>query len=101
MANAKIHYMGNGNNGPRGGHLYVFHCPGCGHSHPFEVNAPNGAGWNWNGSFDKPTFVPSLMVERGGKQQCHLFVTDGRIRFLEDCHHRLAGQTVDLPDWDG
>jgi hypothetical protein len=29
-----------------------------------------------------------------------LFVTDGRIQFLGDCTHALAGQTVDLPDWE-
>jgi hypothetical protein len=30
---------------------------------------------------------------------CHSFVRDGRIEFLSDCTHRLAGQTVDLPDF--
>lgn len=30
---------------------------------------------------------------------CHSFVTDGRIQFLGDCTHALAGQTVDLPTW--
>jgi len=30
---------------------------------------------------------------------CHSFVTDGRIQFLSDCSHHLAGQTVDLPAW--
>lgn len=29
---------------------------------------------------------------------CHSFVTDGRIQFLSDCTHSLAGQTVDLPE---
>lgn len=28
---------------------------------------------------------------------CHSFVTDGRIQFLGDCTHDLAGKTVDLP----
>lgn len=32
---------------------------------------------------------------------CHSFVTDGRIQFLGDCTHALAGLTVDLPDWPG
>lgn len=32
---------------------------------------------------------------------CHSFVTDGRIQFLSDCSHALAGQTVDLPDFPG
>lgn len=30
---------------------------------------------------------------------CHSFVRDGRIQFLNDCTHALAGQTVDLPEW--
>ncbi len=31
--------------------------------------------------------------------RCHTFITDGRIQFLGDCSHKLAGQTVDLPAW--
>jgi hypothetical protein len=100
MDGAKIHYMGDGNVGPRGGKLYVFHCPGCGFGHPFEIDAPNGAGWTWNGSLDRPTFTPSLMVARGTPTQCHVWVTDGKIQFLADSHHALAGRTVDLPDWE-
>jgi hypothetical protein len=94
----KIHYMGDGNAGPRGGKLYVFHCPGCRYSHPFEVGGADG--WTWNGSFEKPSFQPSLMVARGTEQQCHSFVTDGLILFFHDSRHALAGQTVELPDWD-
>ncbi len=30
---------------------------------------------------------------------CHTFVTDGRIQFLGDCTHALAGQTVDMAPW--
>lgn len=30
--------------------------------------------------------------------RCHSFVRDGRIQFLADCTHALAGQTVDLPE---
>lgn len=99
----KIHYFGANNLGPRGGKLYVFHCPGCKYGHPFEVDAPNGTGWTWNGSLDKPTFTPSLLVHGGGigtHPRCHSFVTDGRIQFLSDCEHALANQTVELPDWD-
>jgi hypothetical protein len=92
--------MGDGNVGPRGGKLYLFHCPGCGHGHPFEIDAPNGAGWTWNGSLDRPTFTPSLKVNGGTPTQCHVRVTDGKIQFLADSHHALAGKTVDLPDWE-
>lgn len=78
------------------GRLLVFHCPGCGYDHPFE--APR---WKWNGSFDKPTFEPSLLVNKDTPaMRCHSFVMDGRILFLSDCFHSLKNTTVDLPEWD-
>lgn len=93
--------MGDSNLGPRRGKLYVFHCPGCGYSHPFEINAPGGNGWTWNGSMDKPTFSPSLLVAGDyPENRCHSYVREGQIQFLNDCHHALKGQTVDIPDWD-
>ena len=30
---------------------------------------------------------------------CHSFVRNGKIEFLGDCTHDMAGQTVDLPIW--
>jgi hypothetical protein len=30
---------------------------------------------------------------------CHVFVENGKIRFLDDCTHELAGKTVDIPVW--
>ena len=85
------------------GRLFVFHCPGCGYSHPFHTVGDPAIRpqWAWNGSMDAPTFTPSLgvfMTEPA--MRCHSFVTDGRIQFLADSHHKLAGQTVDLPDWE-
>jgi hypothetical protein len=65
-----------------------------------------GAQWGWNGSLDKPTFTPSILVKANYTSPnrlddiCHSFVTDGKIQFLGDCTHELAGQTVDLPDWE-
>lgn len=89
----KIHHFGEG---PRGGQVYVFHCPGCESGHPFEV--PH---WEWNGSMTAPTFRPSLLCNGSNSQRrCHSFVTDGKIEFLTDCYHSLAGQTVEIPDWD-
>lgn len=32
--------------------------------------------------------------------RCHSFIEGGRIRFLSDCSHALAGQTVELPEID-
>lgn len=93
---------------------YRFTCPGCGSEHSIAVR-PHlnhcGAGWVFNGNMDTPTFTPSLMVKmgpmwpewseaHGGRQFeiCHSFIIEGRIQFLSDCTHKLAGQTVDLPD---
>ncbi len=92
----------------------MFHCPGCGSLHQVAVDAPfdNGARWGFNGSLDRPTFTPSVLVtytanpdagpgfeEWRTERRCHSFVTDGQIQFLSDCTHHLAGLTVDLPEY--
>lgn len=81
----------------------------------------NGDGpmWTFNGDEEKPTLSPSILV-RGTKPisdqeaerimrgeniepipiVCHSFVTDGKIQFLTDSTHALAGQTVELPEAD-
>lgn len=75
---------------------WLIFCPGCECAHAVDK------GWSFNGNFDLPTFKPSILVNRGKanptKPVCHSFVTDGRIQFLGDSTHALAGQTVDLPD---
>ena len=86
----------------------LFFCPGCDTAHAIRVGVGPGPRWGWNGNVDAPTFTPSILVthtvppprEPGDPpdQVCHSFITDGRIRFLGDCTHALAGQTVDLPD---
>ena len=82
----------------------VFWCPGCKDVH--SVNTGN-IRWIYNNNPDRPTFNPSILVTTRWSQRdpdtqddvCHSFVTDGRIQFLGDCTHALAGQTVDLPEW--
>ncbi len=61
--------------------------------------------WGFNGDMDRPTLTPSINASREYRdptnrpdRRCHSFVTAGRIQFLADCTHALAGQTVDLPD---
>lgn len=86
----------------------LFECPGCGCLHAVGVREKNsvGAQWGWNGSLDQPTFTPSILVRANYTSPnrmddiCHSFVTNGKIQFLGDCTHQLAGQTVDLPDWE-
>ncbi len=105
---AKIYQYSDSLQNPRGPDAprqYWFHCPGCQNDHAFTVGGlPEVAQhhWTWNGSFDSPTFQPSLMCNRDfPESRCHSFVEEGKIRFLDDCFHDLRNQTVDLPDWDG
>lgn len=77
----------------------IFFCPGCRHGHEITANGLRNSGghtWTWNGSMSAPTFQPSLNIPG----VCHSFITDGRIKFLNDCTHALVGQEVDIPDWD-
>jgi hypothetical protein len=96
----------------KSGDCFMFQCPACGCCH-----GPNSK-WEFNGDFDKPTFSPSikvtgkrpitdaeiLRINNGEKinlpnQICHSYVKDGKIQFLADCTHAMAGQTVELPEW--
>jgi hypothetical protein len=103
-------------------HGLTYYCQGCDSAHRIEVG--NGR-WTWNGDAEKPTFSPSVKVTgtkmtAKGKADyqswlasghpkrtepfesspsiCHTFITDGKVQFLSDCTHELAGQTLDLPD---
>lgn len=96
-----------------------FWCPGCRSMHGL-ITKGQGA-WGFNGNLEFPTFTPSLLVtamygdppvtienfaeyklnpwpQTKIERRCHSFITDGRIQFLADCTHELAGQTVDMPD---
>lgn len=95
-----------------------FFCPACHEVHTIK-HSPSG--WTFNGDLERPTFNPSVLArgnrltrDAAGKWTgewerdtagnliptvCHSFVRGGRIEFLSDCTHALAGQTVDLPPW--
>ena len=95
----------------------AFRCPGCKTSHHVDAR------WKFNGDYDRPTFSPSVLITSGHYtagfkkgdacwctynaehpdkpspyhcERCHSFVADGKIRFLSDCTHELAGKTVPL-----
>lgn len=79
--------------------LLIFWCPGCERVHPFTVVSARRAPWTWNGDHERPTCEPSLLVEPNRPQdRCHLFLRNGVIEFLSDCHHELKGQKVPLVD---
>lgn len=87
------------------GNSLMFWCPGCDGPHRIQHGEGAGPRWGWNGDADKPTFTPSILVRYpwGPEQKecvCHSFVTNGKIQFLSDCTHDLAGQTVDIPNWE-
>lgn len=110
-----------------GGGQLLFWCPGCGCAHAVWVAAegqssPSGSNWGWNGSMDRPTFTPSVLVtsymsepavtpenleewnknpwpQKRVDRRCHSFVKDGQIQFLGDCWHSLRGQTVPLEEF--
>jgi hypothetical protein len=97
------------------GEQFWFWCNGCTTHHRFVTKLAKGeAGhvWNFSGTIERPTFSPSLLYRwddhaecmppepcrkpdcKGKPKVCHLFVTDGQIRYLGDCTHALAGKTV-------
>lgn len=96
-----------------GGRL-MFWCPGCDGAHQVGIGEGDGPRWGYNGDPEAPTFTPSVLVQYNGRDAgqdrgdgrlappaiCHSFVTDGKIQFLADSTHALAGQTVDLPDFE-
>lgn len=69
-------------------------CPACGHLHSVPVTGPRA--WDWNGSCEQPTLTPSVRHEGAGR--CHYHVTEGRIKYENDCTHSMKGQTVELPE---
>lgn len=81
---------------------WFFMCPGCDNSwHAYDRR------WTFNGDVEKPTFRASLLTQWNDNSTdppthhvCHLFMTDGRIEYCGDSTHALAGQTVDVPDWE-
>lgn len=107
---------------------FIWWCPGCKQSHGINVGQSSGPNWSWNNDPEKPSFSPSVLV-RGTRQdltdeeevqfdkdaetltreqllehpvysfRCHSFVENGHIRFLNDCTHELANQTVPIPHW--
>lgn len=90
-----------------------FWCPGCDEAH--QIHYAGDKAWEFNDDFEQPTFNPSYLTwadpnpraeaehDPKGKYRngfrCHSYITDGKIAYLSDCTHKLANQTVQLPEW--
>lgn len=82
---------------------WFFWCPGC--DNPHSINET----WAFDGNYESPTINPSILVTMPNpdkqklilvhEYRCHLYIREGRIEFLSDCSHDLAGNTVDIPDY--
>ena len=76
------------------GHMY--YCPGCDSCHMVYLDR-----WTISGDLEiNPTVSPSILVRYGDGQICHSFIREGKIEYLSDCTHSLAGQTIDMIDID-
>lgn len=81
----------------------AFICKGCDMEHAIPVQGKGSWSFHWdfNGDFESPTVSPSVLVNKRGlnptKPICHSFIKGGRIRYLNDCTHHLAGQEIELP----
>lgn len=90
------------------GDVLLLECPGCEMLHAVRVRARAGGAlagdgpvWTWNDSLEAPTCSPSVLVrwEAGEPRRpacCHFFLRAGRLEFLGDCTHALAGRTIEL-----
>ena len=89
----------------------AFICPACKCRHWVYDKETVGHNlcWEFNDNYEKPTIRASVLVwkylfnPKTGKHdlevdRCHSFITDGRIEFLKDSMHKLAGETVELPE---
>jgi hypothetical protein len=77
------------------------------------------AQWHFDGNLESPTFSPSVLsrigpltdagavehyrarghnVQIGGQTVCHSFIRGGKIEYLGDCTHPLAGHTIELDE---
>ena len=78
----------------------LFWCPGCKCGHALDSR------WTVTGPPDRPSASPSVLHFADGdgsgkppgssNPRCHLFIREGRLQFLADCTHALAGSTVDM-----
>lgn len=112
---AKAKFWGEPNEEEMEKKVVAIMCPGCETEHIIYTKSlfEKCPVWSFNNDMEKPTFSPSLLVRTGkyvpGHEDfddegynfssiCHSFINNGMIQFLDDCTHKLKGQTVELPN---
>lgn len=88
MAKIKVH--------PTDNTMHMFWDIGLNEPNAFYIRGDRG--WSWNEDFENPTVSPSVLLTRGNVRS-HLFIRDGKIQYLSDCTHPLAGQTVEMVEF--
>ena len=88
MSKIKVH--------PTDSTMYMFWDVGLQQPNAFYIRGDRG--WAWNGDFDKPTVTPSVLLTIENERS-HLFIRDGKIQYLSDCTHELAGKTIEMVDF--
>lgn len=89
-----------------------FMCPACRKHHHVHISGPGG--WEWNLNKELPTLTPSIRVAMTiydkdendniiqstiRQVECHSWITNGKIKFFNDCYHDMAGtKWHELPD---
>ena len=97
--------------------LLHFFCPACDEPHQIRIQ-PHGP-WVFNGDLEKPTIRESVLVRSGiyvpdngynaeeieerreTSVQCHSYITDGFIKYCNDCIHpgkNFRDQNIELPN---
>jgi len=79
--------------------VLIYWCPGCRTYHGAYLKDHEGGRWTWNGSLSHPTITPSMLYPGFVDSPCcHHYVREGKLEFLRDCGHKLAGTTQDMED---
>lgn len=83
--------------------MYWYWCPGCAEKCGHGAHVFSTPIWGFDGNMSKPTVSGSILIYGSETQpRCHSFIESGKIRYLEDSEHPLAGQTVPMvavPEW--
>ena len=73
-----------------------FWCPGCDSIHGVSKER-----WCVTGPPNHFTVSPSLLYDPSpptARKRCHSVIREGRIQYLQDSNHALAGREVEIPD---